>query len=79
MPRQINIHDIRPISLSIGLRDDGQIGLSVSYIRLDEDGIPVEGYMGSMNIELEGGMKQKVLNFVKSSVKPFIREQEGLE
>lgn len=76
--KQITVSDIKPVSLSIGLRDDGQIGLSVSYVRLGEDGEPLEGYMGRLDLQLEGGMKQKALNFLKNSIKPFIREMEEL-
>ena len=79
MPRQITIADIRPVSLTISVDDEENVSLSVRFARLDESGDTIEGYVGTLSVELEGGMKQKVLNFVKNSVKPWIRSQEGIE
>ena len=79
MPRQITIADIRPVSLTVSVGEENNVNLSVRYLRLDGTGEVIEGYVGVLSVELEGGMKQKVLNFVKNTVKQFVREQEGLE
>jgi len=78
MPKTITVGDIKPIGLTISIDDEDQISLSVRYARLDENDEVIEGFVGVLSTELEGGMKQKALNFVKNSVKPFIREMEGL-
>jgi len=78
MPKQITVADIQPISLTISLGEEDQVSLSVRYLRLNEEGQPIEGFIGTLSVELERGMAQKTLNYVKNSVKPWIRELEGI-
>ena len=78
MPKIITISDVRPIGLTITISEKEQVNLSVRYVRLDEQGQPLKGFVGVFSRELEGGMAHKTLDFVKNSLRPFLREQEGI-
>ena len=78
MSKQITIAGIKPIQFTISIGDDEGVSLSVRFARLDSNGESIEGFMGVLSTELEGGMKQKALNFVKNSVKQWVMEQEGI-
>ncbi len=76
--KTITISDIKLTSMSIGLRGDGAIGLTVGYSRLDEAGEPIEDYDGTLNTEITGDIKANLVAFVQNHLKPWIKEQEGI-
>lgn len=76
--KQITITDVRPISLTIGRSDEGNISLSVRYARLDENGDPIEGFVGVLSTDLEGTVKSQVVDFVQNKIMPWIRERESI-
>jgi len=79
MPKQITISDIKPISLTISVNHENQISLSVRYARLNENGDPIDGFTGTLSVEVTGDVKSHVVDFVQNKVVPWIRQQEGIE
>jgi len=77
--KTITISDVRPISLTISSDGGGKVSLSVRYVRLNENGDPIEGFTGTLSTEVTGDVKSHVVDFVQNKVVPWIRQQEGIE
>ena len=76
--KTIQISDIKPISMSFSVNDEGTVNLSVRYARLDETGEIIGGFVGVLSTEITGTIKTKLVEFVQSHLKPWIRTQEGI-